>query len=161
MSADIVYPTGYEVAWEKWIDPYDQEMEEDKMADLEDEMINDLDEMDLDDELFSEMPHKLFSPPIKAMMTAFGFIPLTEQSLASRHFKFWVGHTNFELGDGIQTGYKEFEKVIGQVPGVETVNLMTQYRFRIAIGKLFKDSDVMDSVRNTLLNFVEKIHGKK
>ena len=63
-------------------------------------------------------------------------LPLTEQTMASKYFKFWVGHSNFKLT-------KEFYKIIGRHPGIETLDILTPYRFRIAVGKLFVDRDVM------------------
>ena len=82
---------------------------------------------------------------IKTIMTPFGMMPLTEQSLASNYFKFWTGHTNFKL-------LKSHINTISMVDGVETVDVLTPYRFRIAVAKLFIDRNVMVSVRNALLS---------
>ncbi len=152
MSDDMKYSKDYDIGWEKWIDAYDQSLEEDEMLDID----------DLDDELDPEDLEALgldglgqMQPMIRSIMTPFGILPLTEQSLASRHFKFWVGHTNFMLGDGNKTGTEEFEKLIGSVLGVETVDVLTSYRFRIAIGKMFQDREVMDNVKKRLVAFVK------
>ena len=85
---------------------------------------------------------------IKTVFTPFGMLPLTEQSLASTHFKFWVGHTNFKL-------IRSFYSVIGRVKGVEAIDIFTPYRFRIAIGKLFRDRDVMSGVRKKMLEHLK------
>ncbi len=77
-------------------------------------------------------------------MTPFGMMPLTEQSLASNYFKFWTGHTNFKL-------LKSHIDTIGMVEGVETIDVLTPYRFRIAVAKLFIDRNVMSDVRSCLL----------
>lgn len=158
MSEDIQYSKDYDVGWEKWIDAYDQELE--SMKDIED---NDDDE--LTDEELSELGiegldegfflGKQLTPIIKSIMTPYGILPLTEQSLASRHFKFWVGHTNFMLGDGQKTSPEDFEKIIGSVLGVESIDILTSYRFRIAIGKMFKDREVMSNVKDRLIGFVK------
>ena len=152
MSDDMKYSKDYDIGWEKWVDAYDQSLEEDEMLDID----------DLDDELDPEDLEALgldglgqMQPMIRSIMTPFGILPLTEQSLASRHFKFWVGHTNFMLGDGNKTGTEEFEKFIGSVLGVETVDVLTSYRFRIAIGKMFQDREVMDNVKKRLVAFVK------
>jgi len=152
MSDDMKYSKDYDIGWEKWVDAYDQSLEEDEMLDID----------DLDDELDPEDLEALgldglgqMQPMIRSIMTPFGILPLTEQSLASRHFKFWVGHTNFMLGDGNKTGTEEFEKLIGSVLGVETVDVLTSYRFRIAIGKMFQDREVMDNVKKRLVAFVK------
>lgn len=157
MSEDIQYSKDYDVGWEKWVDAYDQELE--SIQDIEEE----------DDDSFSEEEllefgiegmegfsfGKQLTPIIKSIMTPFGILPLTEQSLASRHFKFWVGHTNFMLGDGQLTSPEDFEKIIGSVLGVESIDILTSYRFRIAIGKMFKDREVMSNVKDRLIGFVK------
>ena len=133
---DIPTPSGNEVYWEKWIDAYEEHTED---IDIEEE------ETGYEEEMFAEklplMNH------IKSIMTPFGIMPLTEQSLSSQHFKFWVGHSNFKLTDNVY-------KVVGNTPGVETLDILTPYRFRIAIGKMFVDRDVMSTVRNNLLEYI-------
>ena len=151
MSDDMKYSKDYDIGWEKWIDAYDQSLE-DEMLDIDD-LDDELDPEDLEDLGLDGLGQ--MQPMIRSIMTPFGILPLTEQSLASRHFKFWVGHTNFMLGDGNKTGTEEFEKLIGSVLGVETVDVLTSYRFRIAIGKMFKDRDVMDNIKKRLVAFVK------
>jgi hypothetical protein len=133
---DIPIPSGNEVYWEKWIDAYEEHTED---IEIEEE------EIGYEEEIFAEklplMNH------IKSIMTPFGIMPLTEQSLASQHFKFWVGHSNFKLTDNVFN-------VVGNTPGVETLDILTPYRFRIAIGKMFVDRDVMSTVRNNLLEYI-------
>ena len=85
---------------------------------------------------------------IRTIMTPFGIMPLTEHSLASTHFKFWVGHSNFKLTDKVY-------QVVGNTEGVETLDILTPYRFRIAIGKMFVDRDVMSTVRTNLLEYIK------
>ena len=41
-------------------------------------------------------------------------------------------------------------KEIQSVDGVEALDIYTRYRFRIAIGKLFKDRDVMFQIQTKL-----------
>ena len=153
MSDDMKCSDDYDIGWEKWIDAYDQTLQ-DLAEDVEDFDDDELDPEDLEalglDEGLGQM-----QPMIRSIMTPFGILPLTEQSLASRHFKFWVGHTNFMLGDGNKTGTEEFESLIGSVLGVEAVDVLTSYRFRIAIGKMFKDRDVMDNVKKRLVAFIK------
>ena len=80
-------------------------------------------------------------------MTPFGVLPLTEQAMASKSFKFWVGHANFKLT-------KTFYQIIGEHPGIETLDILTPYRFRIAVGQMFVDRDVMTSVRDKMVQYV-------
>ena len=146
MNEDFEYPKDYDVYWEKWVDAYELEFEE------EASFIEQLKSMDLE---FSEEEESLYKElseeemtgfkSIKTIMTPFGMMPLTEQSLASNYFKFWTGHTNFKL-------LKSHINTISMVDGVETIDVLTPYRFRIAVAKLFIDRNVMASVRNALLS---------
>ena len=143
MSNSFNYPQDYEVYWEKWVDVYQEEIDEIDQALSEFEDLQDL-EYDLDPEMMEKLESMANMPSIKTIMTPFGMMPLTEQSLASNHFKFWVGHTNFKL-------LKKHSKIIGSVEGIESVDILTPYRFRISVAKLFVDRDAMAKVRKVLL----------
>ena len=135
---DVPTPTGHDVYWEKWVYAYEEQTvaieseEEESVYEEEEEMLA---------EKFALMSN------IKSIMTPFGIMPLTEQSLASQHFKFWVGHANFKLTDKVYN-------IVGNTAGVETLDILTPYRFRIAIGKMFVDRDVMSTVRNNLQEYI-------
>ena len=143
MSNSFNYPQDYEVYWEKWVDVYQEEIDEIDQALSEFEDLQDL-EYDIDPEMMDKLESMANMPSIKTIMTPFGMMPLTEQSLASNHFKFWVGHTNFKL-------LKKHSKIIGSVEGIESVDILTPYRFRISVAKLFVDRDAMAKVRKVLL----------
>ena len=143
MSNSFNYPQEYEVYWEKWVDVYQEEIDEIDQALSEFEDLQDL-EYDIDPEMMEKLESMANMPSRKTIMTPFGMMPLTEQSLASNHFKFWVGHTNFKL-------LKKHSKIIGSVEGIESVDILTPYRFRISVAKLFVDRDAMAKVRKALL----------
>ena len=136
---DIPIPSGNDVYWEKWVDAYEEQVEEVEIEEDEDETV-------YEEEMFGDKMHLMNH--IKSIMTPFGIMPLTEQSLASQHFKFWVGHSNFKLTDKVYN-------IVGNTPGVETLDILTPYRFRIAIGKMFVDRDVMSTVRTNLLEYIK------
>lgn len=140
-------PNVFDIYWERWIDAYNNE-EINASRKIYNDAIEDV-EMEMEDGMVEEVP--FFSQPVKTIMTPFGVLPLTEQSLASNHFKFWVGHSNFKL-------YEDFRDIIEDCDGVESLDIMTPYRFRIAIGKMFIDRDVMNDIRNTLVNTVEEMN---
>ena len=146
MSNSFEYPQDYEVYWEKWVDAYQSEIDEIDQALEEFEDLQGL-EYDIDPETMEKLEAMSNMPAIKTIMTPFGMMPLTEQSLASNHFKFWVGHTNFKL-------LNAHRKTIGSVAGIETMDILTPYRFRIAVAKLFVDREVMSQVRKALLETV-------
>ena len=138
---DIPKPSGYDVYWEKWIDAFDAEEEqfEEDVAEIEQVLTN--------EELVDHAQFIESVSHIRSIMTPFGVLPLTEQTMASKSFKFWVGHSNFKLTE-------TFYKIIGEHPGIETLDILTPYRFRIAVGKMFIDRDVMASVRDKMVRYV-------
>ena len=142
MNENFEYPKDFDVYWEKWIDAYEQELEEEQQL-LEQLTEEELAELHISFEDLGEPYNKVSH--VRSIMTPFGIMPLTEQSLASNHFKLWVGHSNFKI-------LKSHVKIIGAVAGVETVDILTPYRFRMSVAKLFVDRDVMSSVREALLN---------
>jgi len=139
---DIPKPSGYDVYWERWIDAFEEtedEILESDMSEIEESLTNE--ELLEQEGIFQSISH------IRSIVTPFGVLPLTEQTMASKSFKFWVGHSNFKLTEA-------FYKVIGQHPGIETLDILTPYRFRIAVGKMFVDRDVMTSVRDEMVRYV-------
>ena len=146
MNEDFEYPKDYDVYWEKWVDAYEQELE-DEASIIEKLKSMDLEFSEEEESLYKELSEEEMTgfKSIKTIMTPFGMMPLTEQSLASNYFKFWTGHTNFKL-------LKSHINTISMVDGVETIDVLTPYRFRIAVAKLFIDRNVMASVRNALLS---------
>lgn len=146
MSETKIVKEENNVAWEYWIDPYHN----DDIKHIEENISNKLEKGDFEE----EEDIKFFEKPIQTILTPWGVLPLTEQSLASKHFKLWVGHTNFKLK-------KWHGPVISKCLGVEAFDFQTNYRFRIAVGKMFKDNEVMNRVRETLLEMVNANESKK
>ena len=139
----IPIPKGYDVYWEKWIDAF-----EDEDPSLDDASLDEEDELTEDEAQLIERSILDSSVlRIKSVITPFGILPITEQTKASSSFKLWVGHCNFKLTE-------DFYKVIGQFRGVETLDILTPYRFRIAIGKMFVDRQIMKSLRDRMVAHV-------
>ena len=139
-------PSGYDVYWEKWIDAFEQEDNEleEEMQEMHELLTNEnlIDDADEDLDLIK---HSVSH--IRSIVTPFGVLPLTEQTRASNYFKLWVGHSNFKLTE-------DFYKIIGQQPGIEALDILTPYRFRIAVGKMFVDRDVKKDVRDKMVSHV-------
>lgn len=157
IEENIPTPKGYNIYWEKWVDAYSNDSISNFKSYWEQVLLEELQKQEMTEEEMAiseeiqgasaEDSIDIFEKPIKTIMTPFGILPLTEQSLASSHFKFWVGHTNFKL-------FEDYLKVIESCDGVESVNIFTPYRFRISVGKMFKDRDVMNNIRGKLLEIV-------
>lgn len=116
------------ILWEKWKDPFvidsaDIELEnKEGYKDSYQEM----------EELIKNGNDKKYTGPV--IVGPMGVIPLTENNIPSKIYNFWMGHTNFVINSVVKNK-------IERVPGVEALDVFTQYRFRIAVGKAFTEDD--------------------
>lgn len=130
------------IIWQKWFDPFgDDDPNITKIHGDEDEDDN-LDHEELEND-------SLLQKPVRAIATPMGLIPYTENTASSKIFNFWVGHTNFSIT-------KSISDIIEQIDGVETLDIFTRYRFRIAIGKAFDCSKVMRSINDNVYEWLQK-----
>lgn len=152
------------IIWEKWRDPFGLEdsdieemisrMEESIIGNVDDEYEEEYTEEDLEENIreqeaaISFLSNNLQKPKIPMIITPFGFVPYTENTATGKIFNFWVGHTNFNIS-------KTISQIIEESPGVETLDVFTRYRFRIGIGKAFKDSSVMHSINTQIYEYLE------
>ena len=136
-----------QIIWEKWYSPFgedDIDLKDQIMEDMMDQLnqaISQKTEEDLDNELdfqLSQSPKNLGKQQ-KYMMTPMGIMPVTENTESSKIFNFWTGHTNFDICQIVATTIEKCE-------GVESLDIFTRYRFRISVGKAFKDSSVMTNI---------------
>lgn len=134
------------VRWEKYIEPLGSNLDEVEFPGY--------DELPEDDSEYDDSPKAIikpgpFKPPNKVIHTPFGFLSFTEHILASSQFDFWILHTNFNLTPLIVNK-------IEQVPGVETLDVLTRYRARIGIPKtsgLFTSEEVKLAIQKAILEF--------
>jgi hypothetical protein len=112
------------IVWQKWLDPFGDDEENH-------DFIDDYDENNDDSSDTFDSPMK----PMKAIATPLGIIPYTENTASGKIFNFWIGHTNFNITSDVA-------HTIENADGVETLDIFTRYRFRIAIGKVFDESKV-------------------
>lgn len=129
------------ISWQKWLDPFgsdDAEMLEHDpyLADYEEESDNSTENIDEDNRKHNKINT---TQRVKVMATPMGIIPVTDNTMSGKIFNFWVGHTNFDITHKVAD-------VIEKTDGVETLDIFTRYRFRIAVGKAFDDSSVMRDI---------------
>jgi hypothetical protein len=132
--------------WKKWIDWLDEEA--DSLADNLDEE-DDEEEAPLYRDSYDRMEHHHNVPPGPMLVGPMGVVPLNEHNLPSRVYNFWMGHTNFNLGE-------TEVKAINDTEGVETLEIYTRYRFRISVGQAFEEEEVMVAIENVLLKKEDK-----
>lgn len=132
------------IIWQKWFDPFgmdDMDTDDNPMDDpqfLDEESISSSGSGS--SETISSSTNIGY---IKVIATPMGIIPVNENTLSSKIFNFWIGHTNFTIT-------KNIADILESVEGVETLDIFTRYRFRIAIGKAFNDSQVMRNINNII-----------
>lgn len=136
------------IVWQKWVDPFGAENDETKWNDYDKEEDPEYDEYG---ENIDQIIDKIPKEKVKVIYSPMGLIPYNEHTASSKIFNFWVGHTNFTIT-------KEIVDTIESVDGIEILDVFTRYRFRIAIGKCFEDSDVMSSVSNTIYGYMSNGH---
>jgi len=124
------------IMWEKWQDPFgldDEDVEENIYQDDENNIVE---------------HKKIKKIKSQVIATPFGIIPINENTASSEIFNFWTGHTNFPLT-------RKIASIIENTRGIETLNIFTKYRFRVAVGKAFSDSEVMRWVNDNVYEYLE------
>lgn len=81
--------------------------------------------------------------PTPFINTPYGYISVKMHPRSKSDFKFFVGNTNFDLGEA------EI-KIIIDTEGVDIFDIFSPYRFRIAIGTNFNSKKVMRLVEKRL-----------
>lgn len=120
------------IIWQHWQNPYGNEesefVDEDKSP------------WELREEL-EESPKAFKVRPV--IPTPLGFVPVYPFQNFSETFEFWMGHTNFDITQDVSDK-------IEATPGVEFLDVITRYCFRIAIGKAFNGTDVKLNIQQNL-----------
>ena len=139
------------ILWQKWINPFEPLTDEPISLDnINQDIFNEeaLDSSwdsysDIEEENREENSNNYQKLNSKAVITPMGIIPLNENVACTKTFKFWIGHTNFDLS-------QKAKEIIEKTEGVETLDIFTRYRFRIAVGKAFQDRVVMQNIQSIL-----------
>jgi hypothetical protein len=124
----------YEIGWEKFKFP-DEEEDDEEVDEFEEDTEYDDEEND-NGRLLSVIPQQI-NP----------FFQLKKYNL-------WTGHTNFKITEAIVL-------IIENELGVETLDIITPYRFHMSIGKRFNEKEVKLNVTNTVINFIKKYEKNK
>lgn len=136
------------ILWQKWLNPYELPSDDGRvLSDISEEELDDSENWDSYSEengdLEEDKTSVLFPKSTKAIITPMGMIPLHEKTACTKIFKFWIGHTNFNISQNIAS-------IIEETEGVEILDIFTRYRFRIAVGQAFKDREVMQNIQEAI-----------
>jgi hypothetical protein len=128
------------IIWEKWEDPILA-----YLGDANNKTIGETEDID-EDLMGYEEPEKIsYKYPI--VITPMGMLPYSEKTSCETVFNFWTGHTNFSIS-------KDISDILERCDGVETLDVFTRYRFRIAIGRAFKDSNIMTTINKKIYEYI-------
>jgi hypothetical protein len=140
------------IMWEKWRDPFgekdDNDIDEEPYSNFYDD-----EEEDGANEEFDTILNNFGKKQIKVIATPMGIIPVNENTASGKLFNFWIGHTNFDIT-------RKISETIEQINGVECLDIFTRYRFRVAIGKAFYDSEVKKNIQDTIYEIVQDNENK-
>lgn len=114
------------------------------------------DDEDEDDEELSPWEKRERGQMVKAITGPFGVMPIDGPNSIDKSFKLYIGHTNFPLTIFCQN------KIMNTY-GVEAYNIISPYRFRIAVAQLYKSKEVCKEISKKLEidGYVEKISTKE
>lgn len=115
----------------------------------------DIDEDEEDESSWEIFEKKKYKDPVdriesmigsgnKILATPLGSISLDGSEETNKLFNIWIGHTNFDLTPQHYTA-------IEHVPGVEALQPISRYRFQVAIGYQFDDTETKKLVDTALL----------
>lgn len=138
--------TQHKIIWQKWMDPFGKDEEPFDFDPYVGNYEND-EEIEEDQE---ELNIKQQPQAIKAIATPMGIIPFNDNTASGKIFNFWMGHTNFDIS-------KNIANIIEKIEGVETLDIFTRYRFRVAIGKAFDDSQIMRNINQKIYNELNNV----
>jgi hypothetical protein len=126
------------IIWVKWKDPWGRDFDPEEELDFD---TDDEEEMEWDELQSKEDFPETFKLPknIPVIATRMGPVPIVEDSMPSKNFNFWLGHSKVNITRAIA------EKV-SKIEGVECLEVFTRYRIRIAIGKAFAGNKVMSDI---------------
>lgn len=137
------------LVWEKWRDPflgYDEN--EIDVENSEHHFLSNSEEHYGEEEY--EENNFNSKKPVRVIYTPMGIMPYNEYTASSTIFNLWVGHTAFSITYDIGG-------IIEHTEGVETLDVFTRYRFRIGIGKIFKESEVMQNITQEIQTYLGSI----
>lgn len=142
------------VVWQKWIDPFLTNTDDVESKEPEEPETYKDSYQKFEDKILSNQQSQLPKFNMPMMVSPMGIIPITEHNTPSKIFCFWMGHTNFDITAKIK-------ELIEKTPGVETLDIFTRYRFRVAIGKAFIDENTDPFGKSVLLDIEKAICPKQ
>lgn len=134
------------IVWEKWVDPFGFDTDNE----ITDPFFDDESETEENTDTETELVEHHFikkTKNIRVISTPMGLIPMEETVPSGKIFNFWTGYTNFSVT-------KNIAYIIEKTDGVESLDIFTRYRFRVGVGKLFEDGEVMRNINSKVYDYL-------
>lgn len=124
-------PARNKIIWQYWQNPY-VDMHENEYVPEEEAKIP----LPWDDQ-----PQEIKVRPV--VVTPMGLMPVQPFQNLTTRYQFWLGHTNFDIN-------REVATKIEQCEGVELLDILSRYCFRIASGLAFDNGSVRTNIQRLL-----------
>ncbi len=146
------------IVWEKYKDPFNRDKDDSEWMHSGDKREEDQesqpykDQYEESQQLSQQEEIDFYEAELRKnpyMLTSLGAIPVTEYTNPAKIFKFHTGHTNFRIT-------QLFSELIQEIDGVETYDVFTPYRFRIAVGHAFDSQLVKNDINKMAQNAIRQ-----
>ncbi len=96
-----------------------------------------------------EEDEEIDSKEVDLLLTSMGGMVLDSSNNLYKLMNFWNADTNFSIT-------QEICDIIEEVDGVEVLAVLSRYRFRMAVGRIFQPREVMHNIQNKVYEYVKK-----
>ena len=134
------------IGWQKYESLIEEQLSSTFLTDIirtsAENISDDLEENEENDTIYQDQEEEEQYEDAKLMMPVTS--KLIEDAVMVASFDCWIGHTNFDIT-------QETKRILDSIEGVEVLRILSRYRFFIGVGKMFKFSDVRNSIEKVLL----------
>ena len=138
----------YHIIWQKWEDPLTKLKNNLNLKSRIQDNLSDFDENqdEADVQNVQNVQNMQMMHAIPMISTPMGVMPAPMSDMST--FNFWLGHTNFNITFNIW-------QILNTTPGVETLDIFSPYRFRMAIGQAFSTDVVKYNVAVKITQYLK------
>lgn len=134
------------IGWQKYESLIEEQLSSTFLTDIirtsAENISDDLEENEENDTIYQDQEEEEQYEDAKLMMPVTS--KLIEDAVMIASFDCWIGHTNFDIT-------QDTKRILDSTEGVEVLRILSRYRFFIGVGKMFKFSDVRNSIEKVLL----------
>lgn len=138
----------YRIVWSKWVNPLQRDANSSN-DDIDNDDSDEWNESVEDRATIVQLMREEIGVP-KVVMTEGGMFEFVIRNDPEKLFNLWEGNTyGFPVS-------RKVKQLIGQIDGVEAIDVYSPYMFRVAVGKLYKPSDVCSRITHKLEEYLQQ-----